>query len=125
MYLRNASYRHAEAGDLAGRAVSYLCAKLAAVLADPNRSRLEWPLAKVRRQHVHRRLDDHELPVRHETRRTGSPYSLVLIKKPELFERGRPSAAPVRPTSSGSGRRSDSLGLDASSSGLLASRILR
>jgi hypothetical protein len=37
--------------------------------------------------HVHQRLDAHELPVRHETRRSGSPYALVLTKTEDLFAR--------------------------------------
>jgi predicted 2-oxoglutarate/Fe(II)-dependent dioxygenase YbiX len=64
-----------------------LCRTLADFLADPQRSRFEWPIAKERRRHVHGRLDAHELPVRHETRRSGSPYTLVLTKTRELFER--------------------------------------
>ncbi len=64
-----------------------LCATLAEFLADPDRRSLEWPLAKEGRKHVHRRVDEHELPVHHETRRSGRPYTLVLTKTPELFER--------------------------------------
>ena len=30
-------------------------------------------------------IDSHELPVRHETRRAGSPYTLVLEKTASLF----------------------------------------
>ena len=62
------------------------CRTLAAFLADSSARRLEWPLAKDSRQHVHRRLDDHELPVHHETRRTGRPFTLVLTKTEDLFE---------------------------------------
>jgi hypothetical protein len=36
---------------------------------------------------VHNRLDSAELPVRHQTRRTGRPYTLVLVKTDALFER--------------------------------------
>jgi hypothetical protein len=32
-------------------------------------------------------LDDHDLPVKHETRRRGRPYTLVLTKTKTLFER--------------------------------------
>lgn len=64
-----------------------LCGKLAAFLSDPKERQLEWPLAKERRRHVHGQLDAHELPVRHETRRSGSPYTLVLSKTKVLFER--------------------------------------
>lgn len=48
---------------------------------------LEWRLAKERRRHVHTIIDSHGLPVRHETLRSGSPYTLVLSKTQALFER--------------------------------------
>lgn len=64
-----------------------LCTILADFLADPDCVVFEWPLAKERRKHVHRALDLHELPVRHETRRSGRPYTLVLTKTDELFHR--------------------------------------
>ena len=64
-----------------------LCTTLGAFLADPDERRFEWPIAKAKRMRVHRRLDAHELPVRHETRRSGSPYTLVLTKTKELFAR--------------------------------------
>jgi hypothetical protein len=47
------------------------------------------PLAKERRRHVHSRIDAAELPVRHETRRKGRPYTLVLTKDRALFDRER------------------------------------
>jgi hypothetical protein len=58
-------------------------------LADPARQVLEWKLAKDGRGHVHSRIDQAELPVRHLTRRTGSPYTLMLTKTQELFGRER------------------------------------
>ncbi len=64
-----------------------LCRGLGAFLADPTRQRFEWPLAEQRRRHVHERLGSTELPVRHETQRSGRPYTLVLVKTKELFER--------------------------------------
>ncbi|HEX9699353.1 MAG TPA: 2OG-Fe(II) oxygenase [Acidobacteriota bacterium] len=64
-----------------------LCHRLGAFLSSPTQQRLEWPLAKQGRQHVHNRIDLHELPVRHETRRSGSPYTLVLEKTNALFAR--------------------------------------
>lgn len=64
-----------------------LCATLEAFLSDPDEKQLEWPIAKEKRRHVHNRLDAHELPVRHETRRSGSPYTLVLTKTKDLFTR--------------------------------------
>ena len=65
----------------------YICVKLAAFLADPAKRLLEWPLAKPGRAHVHQRIDRAELPVGHQTRRVGRPYTLVLTKTDELFDR--------------------------------------
>ncbi|MGB5110855.1 MAG: 2OG-Fe(II) oxygenase [Mycobacterium sp.] len=64
-----------------------LCGKLDAFLLDPASRHLDWPLAEQRRRHVHDRIDRFELPVRHETRRSGRPYTLVLTKTSALFER--------------------------------------
>lgn len=64
-----------------------LCVTLGEFLSDPDAQRLEWPIAKAKRQHVHQRIDTHELPVRHQTRRSGSPFTLVLDKTKDLFER--------------------------------------
>jgi hypothetical protein len=63
-----------------------LCNTLGAFLRNPARRTLEWPLAQERRRHVHSRIDAAELPVRHETRRKGRPYTLVLTKSQALFE---------------------------------------
>ena len=64
-----------------------LCATLSVFLTDQSRRALEWPLAEQGRRHVHERIDTHELPVRHQTRRAGRPYTLVLTKTDALFER--------------------------------------
>lgn len=64
-----------------------LCGTLGVFLADPVRQRLEWPLAQQLRGHIHQRLDAAELPVHHETRRVGRPYTLIVTKTKELFER--------------------------------------
>ena len=64
-----------------------LCSALRAFLQDPTQTMLEWPLAKDRRRHVHGRIDTAELPVKHQTRRVGRPYTLVLTKTRALFER--------------------------------------
>ncbi|MGH9920812.1 MAG: hypothetical protein ACRD6W_18330, partial [Nitrososphaerales archaeon] len=47
----------------------------------------EWPLRKEGRSHIHARIDENELPISHETRRKGSPYTLVLTKTSALFDR--------------------------------------
>jgi len=66
-----------------------LCGTLRAFLVDPGCQQLDWPLAEQGRRHVHDRIDRSELPVRHETRRSGRPYTLVLTKTSALFERER------------------------------------
>jgi hypothetical protein len=66
-----------------------LCQTLGAFLGDPTRRTFEWPLAEQRRRHVHGRIDQGELPVRHQTRRSGRPYTLVLSKTDALFARER------------------------------------
>jgi hypothetical protein len=64
-----------------------LCGVLGAFLGSRSRRVLEWPLAKEGRRHVHTKIDSAELPVRHQTRRQGRPYTLVLTKTQELFTR--------------------------------------
>jgi len=64
-----------------------LCDRLSAFLASREQRVLEWPLAKAGRRHVHSALDRAELPVRHQTRREGRPYTLVLTKTEDLFAR--------------------------------------
>jgi hypothetical protein len=63
------------------------CTQLREFLADSRQQRLEWPLVQERRRHVHQVLDAHEMPVRHRTRRSGRPYTLVLEKMDALFAR--------------------------------------
>lgn len=64
-----------------------LCRKLHAFLVSPERRVFEWPIAEGPRAHVQRIIERHELPVAHQTRRTGRPYTLVLTKRETLFER--------------------------------------
>ena len=64
-----------------------LCTTLGAFLGDPEKTRIEWPLAEAGRRHVHSQLDTHDLPVSHLTRRLGRPFVLVLTKSQALFER--------------------------------------
>ena len=64
-----------------------LCHMLGTFLGSRSRRVFEWPLAKDGRRHVHTRLDSAGLPVRHQTRRQGRPYTLVLTKTDELFTR--------------------------------------
>jgi predicted 2-oxoglutarate/Fe(II)-dependent dioxygenase YbiX len=71
----------------AGGCTCDLCGTLRVFLDDANRRTFEWPLAKQSRQHVHSRIDAAELPVTHQTRRQGRPYTLVLNKTDALFAR--------------------------------------
>lgn len=73
--------------DLPSGCECELCATLGTFLADATERTREWPLAQDRRRHVHSRIDASELPVRHQTRRSGRPYTLVLTKTTDLFER--------------------------------------
>src|SRR4029450_4488093 len=66
-----------------------LCATLGSFLNAADRRAFEWPLAEQKRRHVHSRVAAGELPIRHQTRRRGSPYTLVLTKTMALFERER------------------------------------
>jgi len=70
-----------------------LCTELCAFLRDPQRIRLEWPLAEARRRHVHERIQAAELLVTHQTLRQGRPYVLVLTKSHTLFEHERKGRA--------------------------------
>ncbi len=62
-----------------------LCATLDTFLGDPTRRTFDWPLKQQDRQHVHRTIDSRELPVMHQTRRQGRPFTLVLTKTEDLF----------------------------------------
>ena len=64
-----------------------LCDTLGRFLAARAETKVEWPLAKERRRHVHGQIDGYELPVSHVTRRVGRPFKLVLSKQKALFTR--------------------------------------
>lgn len=64
-----------------------LCDTLGTFLGSRTQRTFEWRLAKDGRQHVHTQIDSADLPVRHQTRRQGRPYTLVLTKTDELFTR--------------------------------------
>jgi hypothetical protein len=66
-----------------------LCVPFGEFLGDASRRTLEWPLAEARRKHIQQSIRAAELPVRHQTLRAGSPYSLVLTKTDALFDRER------------------------------------
>jgi len=56
-------------------------------LRAPDQVRLDWPLAKHHRAHIHEAVDLNDLPVSHVTRRTGRPFTLVLEKTDAVFTR--------------------------------------
>ena len=64
-----------------------LCDTLGTFLGSRSQRFFEWPLATDGRRHVHTQIDSAALPVRHQTRRQGRPYTLVLAKTGELFTR--------------------------------------
>jgi hypothetical protein len=64
-----------------------ICDTLAAFLGSRSDRTFAWPLATAGRRHVHAQIDSAGLPVRHQTRRQGRPYTLVLTKTDELFTR--------------------------------------
>lgn len=66
-----------------------LCKKLTRFLRARDETKLEWPLAKDGRRHIHNVIDGRDLPVKHETTRSGRPYTLVLTKTKALFDRER------------------------------------
>ncbi|HKS47973.1 MAG TPA: 2OG-Fe(II) oxygenase [Amycolatopsis sp.] len=66
-----------------------LCDTLGTFLRSRSRRIFEWPLAKEGRRHVHTQIDSAGLPVRHQTRREGRPYTLVLTKTDALFTRAK------------------------------------
>jgi hypothetical protein len=64
-----------------------LCETLTQFLRASDKVRCEWKLAKDHRSHIHRIIDAYDLPLTHATRRTGSPFTLVLEKTADLFKR--------------------------------------
>ena len=73
-----------------------LCDTLGTFLGSRSRRNVAWPLATDGRRHVHTQIDSAGLPVRHQTRRQGRPYTLVLTKTDELFTRATNRAAQGR-----------------------------
>ena len=64
-----------------------VCGTLGTFLGSRSRRILEWPLATDGRRHIHTQIGSAGLPVWHQTRRQGRPYTLVLTKTDELFTR--------------------------------------
>nr|VFJ90539.1 MAG: hypothetical protein BECKH772A_GA0070896_1002216 [Candidatus Kentron sp. H]VFJ91688.1 MAG: hypothetical protein BECKH772B_GA0070898_1002016 [Candidatus Kentron sp. H]VFJ98327.1 MAG: hypothetical protein BECKH772C_GA0070978_1002016 [Candidatus Kentron sp. H] len=65
------------------------CLVLGRFLADPKASTARFPLAKPRRQHLHRIIDDNHCDVTHVTERQGRPFTLVCEKTTASYEAAR------------------------------------
>lgn len=64
-----------------------VCDTFGTFLGSRSRRIFAWRLATDGRGHVHAQIDSAGLPVRHQTRRQGRPYTLELTKTNELFTR--------------------------------------
>ena len=62
------------------------CAALAAFLADPNQKQARFPLAKQRRQHMHRVIEAARCDCTHNTERIGRPFTLVCTKTTASYQ---------------------------------------
>jgi hypothetical protein len=62
------------------------CKNLTKFLQSGIQQKLIWPLAKLRRQHIHQVIGNMEIPVTHVTKREGSPQKLILTKTLDLFK---------------------------------------
>lgn len=78
------------------------CATLTRYLRASDRVRFEWPLAQTQRAHIHDILDSRELPVRHTTRHTGRPFTLMLERPPPYSSAMQPIVDHGRTTCRGS-----------------------
>lgn len=62
------------------------CVALSLFLANPDERQARFPLAKHRRQHLHRIIDDDHCDCTHVTQRTGRPYTLVCTKTTASYD---------------------------------------
>ena len=62
------------------------CQALAKFLADPEKPQARFPMAKARRQHLHRVIDGHRCDCTHVTERRGNPLTLVCTKTTASYE---------------------------------------
>ena len=62
------------------------CSALSAFLANPDRKQGRFPLAKIRRQHLHQVIDRNRCDLTHVTERRGSPFTLVCTKTTASYE---------------------------------------
>ena len=62
------------------------CVQLQAFLNDPVKTQARFKVAKARRFHLHRQLDNHCCDATHITERTGNPQTLVVTKTRHSYE---------------------------------------
>ena len=62
-----------------------LCSQLKSFLRNSKQQTLAIPAAKPKRLHLHRTINGNRLPVSHKTIRSGSPFTLNLVKRKLLF----------------------------------------
>ena len=63
------------------------CRNLRKFCENPEQQVARFPLKKDLRAHLHRKIDDHQLDLFHETERKGRPYTLVCTKNRASYER--------------------------------------
>ena len=63
------------------------CKKVASFLKSKKETIFPFPLKKERRRRIHNKIESLGIPVSHETLREGSPYTLMLKKLPEMFQK--------------------------------------
>jgi len=65
------------------------CLVLKDFLTSKQSKTMTWPLAKKRRAHIHRAIDELGVPVTHQTEHIGSPHKLVLTKTNKLHTQAK------------------------------------
>jgi hypothetical protein len=65
------------------------CRELSSFLANPDQREHRFSVAKERRRHLHSIIDGNHCDPTHETKRRGSPHTLVCTKTTGSYERAR------------------------------------
>lgn len=65
------------------------CCILGEFLQSSTSRKMEWPLSKDRRAHIHRAIDGLGVPVTHQTKHIGSPHKLILSKTDKLHTQAK------------------------------------
>eukprot|EP01113_Clastostelium_recurvatum_P002897 TRINITY_DN11251_c0_g1_i1.p1 TRINITY_DN11251_c0_g1~~TRINITY_DN11251_c0_g1_i1.p1 ORF type:complete len:255 (-),score=20.14 TRINITY_DN11251_c0_g1_i1:146-910(-) len=63
-----------------------VCMQVVDFMNDPSRQQLRYPLAEVKRKHVHRTIDSSRACLTHITERQGSPFTMVITKTEGEYE---------------------------------------